>query len=78
MKNTKNDNNWITILGEACILLTIVFCAFRACDLIQWDWYFILLPLILYLVLCAATLVILLIAAAAVTVSMSRLDKERK
>lgn len=47
MKN-KNESAGAS-LGKAvhdlCYLLTLVFCALRACDVITWKWYWVLSPI---------------------------------
>lgn len=46
----KNKNESVgASLGKAvhdlCYLLTLVFCALRACDVITWKWYWVLSPI---------------------------------
>lgn len=49
--NKKKDQNVGTSLGnaikEVCYLLTILFCALRACGIISWSWFWIMSPIFL-------------------------------
>lgn len=64
MKKQSNDGSWAKFLGEFCFTLTLIFCAMRACDVIQWDWYFVLLPTILYWVFCVVTVIVAIVLMA--------------
>lgn len=46
----RNENKSVgASLGRAlhslCHFLTMLFCALRACDVITWKWYFVMMPL---------------------------------
>lgn len=32
-------------LKETCHFLTLLFCALRACGIINWNWFWIMLPI---------------------------------
>lgn len=46
------ENNTAKKLGELfkslCLLLTLLFTAFRACGINNWDWYWVIFPLLVY------------------------------
>ena len=44
-KNKNNDNNWGSFVHSLASALTIVFIALRACDIIDWAWYWLLSPM---------------------------------
>ena len=34
-----------SILKDICQLLTILFCVLRACDVIEWSWFWVMSPI---------------------------------
>ena len=52
-------------LKDLCQLLTIVSCALRACDVINWSWFWVLSPIFASWALALVRLVIVDIIAGA-------------
>ncbi len=47
--NTKKEKNGVagsvaSLIKEIADFLTLVFCVLRACDVIDWNWYFVMMP----------------------------------
>lgn len=53
-------------IKETCYFLTILFCALRACEIIDWNWFWIMSPIffswIIALILLAVAGIIAFIA----------------
>ena len=45
-------------LKEICYFLTILFCALRACGVINWSWFWVMSPILFSWVLALACLCI--------------------
>ena len=50
MSNRQNSTKSVgSIIGEAirevCYFLAILFCVLRACDVINWGWFWIMFPI---------------------------------
>ncbi|MBP3673325.1 MAG: hypothetical protein J6J18_05795 [Oscillospiraceae bacterium] len=73
MKN--KDKSTGASLGEALRnlsnLLTLLFCALRSCDVITWEWYWVISPLIISEVIG----IIALIVAGAIAINIVTKDK---
>ena len=53
-------------------LLTVVFCALRACDVITWKWYWVLSPMIISELIGLLALIV----AGAAAIALVKADKE--
>ena len=47
-----------TLMREICYLLTIVFCVLRACDVIDWNWFWIMSPIFITFIIAVVIWVI--------------------
>ena len=45
-------------LKSLCYFLTILFCALRACDVIDWPWFLVMSPIFISWIITIAVLVI--------------------
>ena len=58
-------------LGKAahslCYFLTMLFCALRACDVITWKWYFVMMPLFVSEII---GVIALIVAAGTIAISI--------
>ena len=55
---SKAGENFGKGLKSLCYLLTILFCALRACDVIDWPWFLVMSPIFISWVIAIAALVI--------------------
>ena len=53
-------------LHDLCYILTMLFCALRACDIITWKWYWVMSPIFISEIIG----VIFLIIAGVIAVSI--------
>lgn len=53
-----------SVFDMVCMLLTFVFAVLRACDVTDWAWYIVLLPLFIDAVITLATLIVIIVLSA--------------
>lgn len=56
-------------------ILTIVFCALRACDIVQWSIVLVLSPMLIYIAICC---VLLALVGALCIWEINRTNKQRR
>lgn len=71
MKNNKNNTkSFGTILGKivknTSVFLSLLFCALRACGIIHWEWYYVMMPIFVKWAMILVSLAITGIASIAV------------
>ncbi len=66
--STKIDN----AIRNFCNFLTILFCVLRACDVITWEWYWVMSP---YFVCWMIGVILLIVAGALTTAAVADKDK---
>lgn len=66
MKDKENKSIGAAIAEDVrniCYTMTMIFCALRACDVVDWKWYQVMFPLIFSWALGVAALLFLGVVA---------------
>ena len=55
---SKARENFSKCYSNFCYFLTMLFCALRACDVIDWPWFLVMSPIFISWIITIAALVI--------------------
>ena len=72
---SSKSKNFGDHIGGLAFLLTLIFASLRACDVIAWEWWQVMMPLLIYVGIVAVLIIVGLILIA-VDLSLSNLAKD--
>ena len=67
--------NYGNFIKELLYLITILFCALRSCEVIHWEWYWVMSPIFLSWIVGVVLMTILVVV---LSCSIKKSEKDRE